>query len=195
MNKYTKEQREFFVNFVPGHTRKEIQEEFEKKFNTTITLSAIKGYIGNHKLNTGFTGRFEKGHTPFNKGVKGVSYPGQEKTQFKKGNVPINHKPIGSERITKDGYIEIKISEPNKWMLRQRLVWEKENGPIPKNHVIVFKDRNKINVNIENLAIVSRGELARLNQNNLFSVYPEITEAGINVAKLIQKVSERKNKK
>ncbi len=64
-----------------------------------------------------------------------------------------------------------------------------------KNYVIVFKDRNKINVNIENLAIVSRGELARLNQNNLFSIYPEITEAGINVPKLIQKVSERKNKK
>lgn len=195
MNKYTQEQRDFFIRFVPGHTRKEIQEAFEKEFNTTITLSAVKAYIGNHKLNTGITGRFEKGHVPFNKGKKGISYPGQEKTQFKKGNIPINHKPLGSERITKDGYIEVKISEPNKWMLKQRLVWEKTNGPIPKNHVIVFKDRNKTNTNIENLAIVSRGELVRLNQNNLFSIHPQLTEVGINVAKLIQKTSERKNKK
>ena len=28
---------------------------------------------------------------------------------FKKGNVPANHRPIGSERITVDGFVEIKV--------------------------------------------------------------------------------------
>ena len=43
---------------------------------------------------------------------------------FAKGNVPPNHRPVGSERISKDGYIEVKVAEPNKWRLKQRVVYE-----------------------------------------------------------------------
>ncbi len=33
---------------------------------------------------------------------------------FAKGNVPPNHRPVGSERISKDGYIEVKVAEPKQ---------------------------------------------------------------------------------
>lgn len=69
-HKYTDEERQFFVEYVPGHSYKEIQQEFINSFNWSISVSQIKTYIGRHKLNTGRTGYFEKGHIPFNKGEK-----------------------------------------------------------------------------------------------------------------------------
>lgn len=42
-----------------------------------------------------------------------------------------------------------------------------------------FLDKNRQNFNIENLALVSDAEMARLNQNHRISEFPEITKAGI----------------
>lgn len=192
MHKYTEEEKQFLKEFVSGHSHKEICEAFNKKFNCNIPISTINGYISNHKLNTGRTGRFEKGTIPHNKGAEGVHYPGCEKTWFKKGEIPANHRIIGSERITKDGYIEIKVAEPNKWKLKHRFVWEQNFRVIPKGHAILFKDQNKLNIDIENLMLISRKELAILNKNNLIFSDPELTSTGVNIAKLMVKVTEVK---
>ena len=63
---YTEEERDFMYSFVPGHSYNEIQNAFIEKFGWQITISQIKGYIGNHHLNTGRTGKFQKGHTAHN---------------------------------------------------------------------------------------------------------------------------------
>ncbi len=190
MHKYTDEERQFLAEFVPGHTHKEIWQAFNNKFNLDVPIGAIKGYIARHKLNTGKTGYFEKGHTPANKGVKGLRYAGCEKTWFKKGQAPINHRLVGSERITKDGYIEIKVSEPNIWDLKHRVVWRKHNGEIPKGHVLIFKDQDKLNVSIDNLMLVSRKKLKVLNQNRLLINNAEINETACIMADIIIKTQE-----
>lgn len=77
-----------------------------------------------------------------NKGRKQTEYMSEEQlaktkaTRFKKGHVPKNHKPVGYERITRDGYIEVKTAEPNVFELKHRLVWIEHNGEIPL--VIIF---------------------------------------------------------
>jgi hypothetical protein len=64
----------------------------------------------------------------------------------------------GHERIcAKDGYVYIRIAK-GKYVLKHRLVWEQHNGPIPKGHIIIFKDRNKLNLNIDNLQMVTLRE-------------------------------------
>ena len=58
---------------------------------------------------------YQKGRPPKNKGKKQTEYMSQEAmertrgSRFKKGNVPHNTNYDGHERITKDGYIEIRI--------------------------------------------------------------------------------------
>ena len=75
---------------------------------------------------------------------------------FKKGDIPSNKKPIGSERIIKDGYTEIKVAEPNKWESpKHRVIWEKVNGKISKGYALVFADGNKQNFGLDNLILVS----------------------------------------
>lgn len=115
--------------------------------------------------------RFATGHVPFNKGVKGINYPGMQATQFKPGErrgVAVKlYQPIGTERISKDGYIQRKINDDmplqKRWRGVHSLVWEAANGPLPNGHAVVFKDRNKQNVALDNLELVTRGELMRRN--------------------------------
>src|SRR5688572_9070081 len=61
--------------------------------------------------------RFKKGSTPRNKGKKMSKelYQKCSGTMFKKGRASLNKRPLGSIRLSKDGYLEIKTQEPNKW--------------------------------------------------------------------------------
>ena len=120
----------------------------------------------------GVSYRFPKGHVPANKGVKGINYEGCIATQFKKGQKPHSWLPIGSERFSKEGYLQRKITEtgypPRDWRGVHILLWEEHRGPIPKNHIVAFKDGNKNNIVIENLECISKAENMRRNSiNNL----------------------------
>lgn len=112
---------------------------------------------------------FKSGNVPLTKGkkLKDIYKPESiekiKATQFKKGRAPHNTLPLGSERITPDGYLEIKTSMKGKsnaerWTAKQRLVWEQHHGPIPAGCIIVFKDGNNRNFNIDNLEMRTRRE-------------------------------------
>lgn len=117
-------------------------------------------------------------------------------TRFKKGFTPWHTKELYSERLDKDGYILIKIAEPNKWVRKYRWLYEQEHGAIPENSVIIFADGDKTNLNTDNLICVTRNELKVLNKCRLISSVPELTKTGLNVAKLKIKLEEiRKEKK
>ena len=191
-HQYTPEEREFFRRYVPGHTYREIQEAFIRHFGWDIKVSQIKGYMANHKINSGAKGIFQKGHTPVNKGKKGMCAAGCEKTWFQEGHIPKNHRPVGSERVNVDGYVEIKVEEPNKWKLKHRVIWEEANGEIPKGSVIIFADGNKQNVTINNLRIISRGTHAVINHSGLSEFNGEFKDTAIAIAELKRKSSERK---
>ena len=190
IHKYTQEEKEFLREFVPGHSHKEIQQAFIDKFKWDITLVQVKSSIKRYHLNTGRTGRFEKGNISYNKGRKGICAEGCKKTWFKKGNIPKNYRPIGSERVTKDGYIEIKIADSSKWKLKHRVIWEQENGKVPHGYAIIFKDGNKLNIDIDNLMLVSRKALAVMNKSGLYKNGYKETAALI--AELNVKVGEKK---
>lgn len=194
---YTDEERAFFEEYVPGHSYAEIQKAFIEKFEWEITASQVKSYIGNNHLNTGRNGRFVKGQVAHNKGVKMPRevYEKAKHTMFAKGNVPHNHKPVGSERVNVDGYMEIKVAEPNKWRLKHNVVWEQHNGEIPKGSVVIFLDGDKLNISIDNLKLIKRSEHLIMNRYNLHGANAETTEVATNLAKLIDTTNKAKRRK
>ena len=115
--------------------------------------------------------RFQAGHKSHNKGQKMSKdmYERVKVSMFKKGNEPHNMKYDGHERLDpKDGYIYIRLSK-GKYVLKHRLVWEQHNGPIPKGNIIIFKDKNKYNLNIDNLQMITKRENM---QRNTVTKYP-----------------------
>lgn len=196
------EVRDYIRDNHKGVGPKEMAERLNQIFGASYTKSQIKGYYGNNGLNSGLTGRFEKGHIPPNKGKKGWSAPGTEATRFHAGNLPHNTKPIGWERKQADGYTYVKVRmRPSRsdcndnFVAKQRLIWEAANGPVPEGHVVIFKDGDKGNFNLNNLALISKQENRILNQRGLRSSYPELTEAGIAVAQVRAAMHNKKQQR
>lgn len=190
---YSEEVIRFITQNHSGIGPKDMSELLNKTFNTNYTNAQMKSYYGNHHINSGKKGYFEKGHTPANKGQKGYCAPGCEKSWFQKGHNPVNHKPVGSERVdNKDGYTLVKIAEPNVWKLKQHVVWEDANGPIPKGHIVTFLDGNKGNFTLDNLSLITMAESLQLTRLRLRSNNPEFTRTGILIAKL--KIMHNKKK-
>lgn len=115
--------------------------------------------------------QIKKGAVPPNKGKKMPKevYEKASKTFFTKGHKPHNTKYDGFERISKDGYIEIRIRE-GKFMLKHRYLWQQVYGKIPAGALVKFKDGNKQNVVIENLYLSSKVDNMKA---NTYHNYPE----------------------
>ncbi len=121
------------------------------------------------------SGSFVRGHTPWNKGRPFDSGGRSHETRFKSGNKPHTWKPIGHERLTKEGYRERKITDTgitkNDYVSLHTLAWCEVNGEVPPGHAIVFRDGNKENISIENLECITRAELMR--RNSYHTNYPK----------------------
>lgn len=76
-----------------------------------------------------------------------------------------------------------------------RLVWVEHNGPIPKGHIVIFRDGNRENITIDNLMMVSRADHAVLCKMGLYNGAAETKDAALLIAKIIRKRNERQNKR
>jgi hypothetical protein len=171
----------------------DLTELFNSTFGTDVSVSQIRAYKRNHRLSSGLTGRYQPGSTPYTKGKKKY-WSGGEESQFKKGHKPYNYMPVGSERINGEGYIDIKIADPNIWRGKHLILWEQHNGSVPKGHAVLFGDGNRMNVDIDNLVLVTRAQLAILNRKRFIFKNAEFTRTGLILADIYQKIGQRKSK-
>lgn len=184
---------EFMKDYIPGHVWNETAKAFYEKFGVALTRSQVKNFCNRFDARSGITnaGCFKKGLIPHNKGkkMKPEIYEKCKETMFKKGNLPHNYRPVGSERVTVDGYVEVKIANPKKWVLKQRLLYEQyHNVKLTKSDVIIFLDGNHLNFSIDNLARLTRAELARYCQDHNYCDNPEISKTAVLIAKLKTKM-------
>jgi len=112
------------------------------------------------------------------------------KAKWRHGIVCANGKkknaPLYSEYTEKKGKIFIKISctgTKEDWKLKHHWIWEQANGEIPEGYEIIFLDNNKLNFNLENLAMVSQGEKLKLTQFNLRFNDAELTKTGLAIVR------------
>ena len=70
--------------------------------------------------------RFKPGHQTWNKGMKGIDIGGKD-TRFKPGSRPHTWRPIGTERVSADGYLERKLTDTGctrrDYVPVHRIVW------------------------------------------------------------------------
>jgi hypothetical protein len=203
--RYTDEQIAFIASNVKGRSYQELTNMFNKWFGTDVKMDSIIRAAWVRGLRNGLCRRltkgskigeatqFRKGMTPWNKGMKGINIGGKQ-TQFAKGNKPWNYKPVGTERINAEGYVDVKIADPKTWKAKHVIIWEEANGPVPAGHCLIFSDGNQLNVTLDNLLLISRSELAVMNKKGLISGDSELTKTGVVIADIYLKIGERKKK-
>lgn len=176
--KWTPEKDAWLKEYAPWHTRKDVRGEFNRLFGEEATLAAIKRRcldLGAYSQIENPT-RFKRGHASPNKGLRQsdfLSPEGLERvraSQFKKGRIPHNRKPIGSIRLDSknDGQLLIKVRDGagNKnYKALSRVVWEEASGrEVPEAHMVMFADGDKTNFDPENLVAVPRAISVKLNE-------------------------------
>lgn len=124
--------------------------------------------------------QFRKGQAPWNKGKPFQPGGRAVETQFKAGHRTHSWMPIGSERVA-DGYLQRKVTDtgypPRDWVPVHRLLWLEAGREIPPGHALRFKNGDKRDIRLDNLELVSRGELMKRNSHHNY---------GPEVARLVQ---------
>lgn len=198
--KWTEEKIDFLKEYAPWHTRKEVQEEFNRRFNEEISYVAIKQqcYERGIKSRIPHSGRFRKGNATHNKGKSWDEWMPEESaehckaTQYKKGHIPHNIREIGSERVRADGHEFVKISDElgkRNFKLKSHVAWEAANGrEVPKDHVLIHADNDKSNNISDNLVLVPKSVQCKLNERGYSWHDRKSLEACITLVKLDSKI-------
>lgn len=179
---FTPEQIEFLAKKAEGITFRQLADLFYQRFGIVRTSRQLCDICRHRKITNKRNVKFMPGHKR--------SGPGRP---FPKGYRPPNWLPVGSERI-KQGRVDIKIAEPDKWRAKARVLWERRNGPLPKGHTVIFADGDNRNFALDNLVKVSCWELLYLRTHRLLSNDAELTKVAVTVAKLSAKACERQKK-
>lgn len=204
--KWPAEMKNFIIQNTWHVSSQDMADMVKKEFGIEMTARQVKGFRQRHNIRNGLRGWYQKEHEPANKGKTIDEYMTPEtaakvrQTAFKKGHIPKNQVPVGTEVVNaySDWYRLRKVSMTGKqnerWKFVHRLVWEEHHGPIPKGCCIIFRDGNKMNCDISNLAMVERGELSIMGKKGYFSDNPQVTDIGITLAKLRKAVTNAEKK-
>lgn len=165
-NKYSKEFETEMVMLAPTATLNELLGVTKTKYKYNITKKQLQLYLSKRKI------------------------------RYKDYNVSkvrdMSKLPIGSEYVKDDGMVLVKVAK-DKWEYKQRVIYEQYYGvDLTDNDYIIFLDQDRSNFSIDNLKKVTRRESSIVANQQLFSNEPIITEAGIDVAKLMIKTKDRR---
>ena len=208
--KYPQGMYEFIRDNSWGVSSKKMAEMCNEKFGTHWTPTGMKQFCQRHGIKSGETGWYQKGHAPGNKGKKLEEYVKDPErvaeikkrmapTQFKKGEAPLNEKPVGAIVVNDHGYKlrkrQMEGTLWERWEFLHRAVWIEHNGPIPDDMMVIFRDGDRLNCDISNLALITKQENAVMNKLGLRSEDPDLTDTGIAVAKLRLATKEARKKR
>jgi len=165
---FTPNMTKWLIKKRPGKTIKALVPAFNKRFGTDCTYIQIR----NHCVYKGIRSGISKGGTG-------------------------NFLEVGTEKVFDKsfGTVYVKLSDkPRKispefrghagtWRQKHFVIWEAVNGPIPKNHVVIFANGNKNDFDIDNLLLVHKKELWYMGAHKMLSSNPEVTKTNLAITK------------
>lgn len=204
LHKWTKEELDFIRDTYKKYDINQTLIIFNEHFNLNISKQQLKGIMNRYKICCGRNTKWQNGTPPPNKGKKWDDFMSKEaqansrKTTFKKGYVPLNSVPVGTEYNYK-GYIIVKTTEDTGatnrrwWKLKHHIVWEEAHGKVPEGYNVIFADGNARNFDLNNLVLVSDAELAMMNKQGLYvKGNADVTKIGALITKINTKTKELK---
>lgn len=184
---YTEEEVEWLKENVYGVRHEELAKRFNERFGTNVNRYNIRNMLTRRGIKNGLnqsdlTKEMKQFVFDNYKGISnqeladklnekfGTNFNARKFMDFKWANglkSGYQYKPwmdwekehLG-ETLRKDGYTYIKIHKT--WYPKQRYVYEQHYGELKKGDVILFKDGDKENFDIDNLIKVNKNILGRV---------------------------------
>lgn len=145
---------------------------------------------------------YPKGHVPVNAGKKQHEYMSAESirktkaTRFKKGDLPHNTKYNGAISLRKETmrsgevryYKWVRVAK-SRWRMLHVVKWEAKHGRVPAGHIVVFKNKNTMDLKMKNLKCISMAENMR--RNSIHNLPAPLKKSIITIGKLTRKINQR----
>ena len=166
-----------------AHSYHYTKTQLARRFNHYFKLDLSAGAVGRKARQLGLTLKYSGpaytgAFTPGRKPGPEARNTKPNRTTFKPNNVPKNTRPLGATRIdTKTGEVLVRTAtgtpyyHPNGrirtthyYRARRLVVWEALHGPVPPGHAVIRLNADPRNDNPDELMLITRAELARLNQ-------------------------------
>ena len=207
---WTPEEDALIVELYPTHSGQDVADALGRSLPATyqrvynLGLRKTREWIAErarqNSLDPSHGGRaclMKPGQEPWNKGkhfnAGGRSVDTQFKPGDRQGRALALWLPVGAERINSEGYRDRKINDGpvmnKRWRAVHLLVWEAAHGAIPPGHIVIFRDGNKMNAELDNLECISRRENMR--RNTVHRHGPEIAELSHMRAVLSRHINRR----
>lgn len=157
-----------------------------------LGLTIPKEIIEQRKANS----LIKPGNVPKNKGKKmpRAVYNKVKKTMFKKGHLPSTTKWDGCITIRKPhknrfapAYKYIRLAKGN-WLPLHVYRWTQKHGPVPKGHIVIFRNKDTMDCRLKNLKLVSRAENMR--RNTIHNLPPDLKKSVITIRTLNRKIKK-----
>lgn len=146
--------------------------------------------------------RFRAGEPSWNKDKPYRPGGRTSETQFKPGRLPHeshNYVPLGTEKV-REGYLVRKVTDDStvypagRWCFVHRLVWVAAHGPIPPDHLVVFKPgrftTERDLITLDALELVTKAEHMR--RNSVHTVMPpELAELVLLRGRITRQINRR----
>lgn len=167
--RYTDEQLDFLREVIPGRSLSQVNELYEERFGTRLTRSALCNLRTKLGVYCGVnSGCFRKGQEPPNKGrtwdEMGISQESRERmrrTQFRKGQLPHNTRPLLDVRTvgnlggeTHEIHVGLSRRERanDQWIPLAQFNWMAANGrEWPDGHKAIHIDHDPLNDEADNI--------------------------------------------
>lgn len=167
-NKYGEDFEQDMYRLATNNSLDDLLKVAKSKYKYNITKKCLRSYLSKRKI------RYKDYNVDMIRGNQG------------------DNVPIGTERVKSDGMVQVKIAK-DKWEYKQRLIYSQyHNIELTSDDYIIFLDQDRTNFDINNLERVSRRESSIVANQGLFFNEPNLTVAGIEVAKLMIKTKDKK---
>ena len=209
LKRFTQDEKDFIKEYAPGHSRAEITEALNKRFDANRSITSVDNYIQRNKIRTGY--------------IKGHEYTSEE-LDFLRNYVPgrflsditvafnrrfdlnVNETSlaacltrnniksgvaIGTER-KQNNYIYIKTEDG--WHSKQQVLYEEVYGKVQEHSMVIFLDGNSDNFDIDNLMAIDKRINVIMNIYKLPRNSKEQTIASIQTAALIAGIIDAKER-
>lgn len=128
----TKEMKQFVFDNYEGISNQELADRLNAKFGTNFKATKFADFKWANGLRSGY--RFEVEN--------------------------LRKKKHLEETLRQDGYTYVKVND--EWYPKQRYIYEKYKGEIPEGYVVIFRDGNKQNFDLDNLMLADKKLLSRV---------------------------------
>lgn len=165
MFRWTDEEKAYIKSHCAECSRAELARRMSELFRPVSEAQVVAWMKNNHVAN-GRDTRFSKGGESWNKGRRQIDVipadrlAAVRRNWFRKGHVPHNKVPVGTELVKDDGYLWRKVADPDVWRQCHLLFWEKLTGEaVPDGKRVIFLNGDRMDIREGNLMLVSLEEL------------------------------------